>query len=125
MENIEKIRQLTEKLSENEADLATFFDKIPVLFVIGSKKGYLIKVNPEWTKYLGWSLEEITNQSWLNFVHPDDVQPTVKAAEILEKEALNGFVNRYRSKSGEYKPLKWYISPWINGKNYGIVLQES
>ncbi len=123
MSNLEKLRELTEKMSQIEEDMEFFFENIPVLFVIGDRKGSLMKINSEWTKYLGWSKEELTSQSWLNFVHPDDIEKTIKASSILETENLNGFENRYRTKSGEYKTLKWFISSWINGKNYGVALQ--
>lgn len=123
MSNLEKLRQMTEKLEHIETDMFYFFENIPVLFVIGNRTGNLTKVNSEWTRYLGWSTEELTNQPWLNFIHPDDVEKTIDAAKILDKENLNGFENRYKTKSGDYKRLKWFISPWINGKNYGVALQ--
>lgn len=122
MDNLEKLQELTEKLGNIEFDLFTFFNEIPILFCIAEKTGNFTKINPAWTNLLGWSSEELTSKPWVYFVHPDDVQKTIKASEILEGVPLLGFENRYKIKSGGYATIKWYVSNWINGKNYGIAI---
>lgn len=123
-DNIEKLRVLLHKFNEVETDMKFFFENLPVLFFIADKGGKLTMLNKEWTNYLGWTTNELMSQPWLSFVHPDDQQKTIEVAELMEGEVLEGFVNRYRCKDGSYKPVKWFASTWIDGKNYGVALKE-
>jgi PAS domain S-box-containing protein len=69
---------------------------------------YFTLVNPAWTQVLGWSSEELTSTPWLDFVHPDDRQATMKVwTEVPAHEAHHGFANRYRCKDGRYRWLEW------------------
>ncbi|MGB4269470.1 MAG: PAS domain S-box protein, partial [Spirochaetota bacterium] len=70
-------------------------------------------VNPSFTKTLGYSVEELTSTSFLDFVHPDDKEKTI---QIIHEKLLNGknvitFENRYRCKDGTYVWLDWNFHP--------------
>lgn len=86
-----------------------FFELSNELLCIADSRGYFIRVNPAWTKTLGWSAEELLSRPYVDFVHPDDVQATLLEAQLL----LNGthetvsFENRFRSKDGSYRWLAW------------------
>ncbi|MBU1449389.1 MAG: PAS domain S-box protein [Proteobacteria bacterium] len=74
-----------------------------------------LKVNPAFSETLGYSEEELLGTSFLEFVHPDDVEPTAK---VIEEKLLKGvkvinFVNRYRRKDGQYIWLDWASHPKI------------
>lgn len=74
--------------------------------------GFFIYVNPAWTSSLGWEPSEIIGKSYLDFVHPDDVEETVAVAEALDGGTdVTGFTNRYRSKDGHYRNIKWWSEP--------------
>lgn len=74
--------------------------------------GYLRRVNPAWTRALGWTQEEMSAQPWLDFVHPDDQESTKLAgAKLLAGEPLFGFENRYRRRDGTYRWLSWNCIP--------------
>lgn len=124
VDNLEQLRDMVSKLNNIETDLSMFFQEIPVLFCVADKKGNFKQVNPAWTELLGWTKEELTSKPWVYFVHPEDVEKTIKAAEILEGQPLTNFVNRYKVKSGGYIPIRWYASNWINGQNYGIAIRQ-
>ncbi len=68
-------------------------------------------MNPAWTDCLGWEIEELTSRPFLEFVHPDDVPATVARFEVnLQGHVLRpvmGFTNRYRTKAGSYRHLRW------------------
>lgn len=74
---------------------------------------YLVKVNPSWTRELGWTSKELTSKPYLEFVHPDDVQKTKEIVsrppETLTKDA-QCFTNRYITKKEEYKSIQWHVS---------------
>jgi PAS domain S-box-containing protein len=72
-----------------------------------------IKVNPAFTRVLGYSQEELLSRPFTEFVHPDDLGPTI---DLVEKSLKKGreifqFENRYRVKSGGYRWLEWTSHP--------------
>jgi two-component system cell cycle sensor histidine kinase/response regulator CckA len=78
------------------------------LIGISGFDGHFKRVNPSWTRTLGWTEAEIQARSWLDFVHPDDVEATRAADQKLRaglEVAL--FQNRYLCKSGAYRWLEW------------------
>ena len=76
-------------------------------------EGYFTRVNPAFTRILGWSAEELTSAPFLDFVHPDDREATiVEAARQTEAgEEVLRFQNRYRHKEGSYRWLEWTSHP--------------
>lgn len=75
------------------------------------------ELNPSWEKTLGWSKEELISKSYLNFVHPDDIESTRKAAESLSNgQKVISFDNRYKCKDGKYKWLSWNAYPLVDQK---------
>lgn len=78
------------------------------LQVITGSDGYFQWVSPTFERVLGWTVEEMTSRPWTEFVHPDDINPSVLEAEYLFKgsETL-AFENRYRHKDGSYRWLLW------------------
>jgi PAS domain S-box-containing protein/putative nucleotidyltransferase with HDIG domain len=88
--------------------------------------GYLTEVNPAFTRTLGFTSEELLSQPLTNFVHPDDVEPTLAAiAEQTEegRDVLN-FQNRYRTKDGSYRWLEWMSSPDPEGRSLIAVARD-
>ena len=70
--------------------------------------GYFKRLNPSWTKSLGWTHEELMSRPSEDFVHPDDRDPTLAARRRLcEGEPLRSFSNRYLCKDGSYRWFEW------------------
>jgi PAS domain S-box-containing protein len=72
-----------------------------------------LEVNPAFERVLGYAREELLNQSFLAFVHPDDVSATqdVMGNKLAAGEAIASFENRYRCKDGSYKYIEWNAHP--------------
>lgn len=71
-------------------------------------EGRFLRVSPAWTVLLGWTEEEMINNSCSGLVHPDDVTATEAArAALLRDGVLHGFENRYRARDGTYRWLSW------------------
>ena len=69
---------------------------------------YFLKVNPAFTKTLGYSIDELTSNSYFDLIHPSDIE---ESRDIFQK-LLNGidvshFENRYKHKDGHYIILSW------------------
>lgn len=100
--------------SLDEPPMIDFFELSNEMLSFANHSGYLTRVNPAWTKTLGWSAEELTSRPYLTFVHPDDVAATLQEAALLATGTHEtiAFENRYRHRDGSYRWLAWsVISP--------------
>jgi len=76
--------------------------------VITSMDGYFRWVSPSFERLLGWTQEEMTSRPWTDFVHPDDINPSVSETDSLfSGNETFAFENRYRHKDGSYRWLLW------------------
>lgn len=73
--------------------------------------GYFVKVNPATLKVLGYSEEELYAKPIVDFVHPDDRQPTDTVLTTLEENQDSFEIeNRYLCKDGSYRLIAWTAS---------------
>ncbi len=87
---------------------AEFFEMTLDLLCISGFDGYFKRVNPSWTRTLGWSVAELLARPSIELVHPDDQPATLLAREGLKaNQPLVGLVNRYRCKDGSYRWFEW------------------
>ncbi len=84
------------------------FTLTPDLICIAGFDGYFKRLNPSWSRVLGWSDDELYARPFLDFVHPDDLQSTIDAAQTLSAEQpVIAFTNRYQCKNGSYRWIEW------------------
>jgi two-component system cell cycle sensor histidine kinase/response regulator CckA len=70
--------------------------------------GYFKRLNPSWTRTLGWTIEELMSRPSEEFVHPDDRGATLAGRHRLRGGATMGpLINRYRCKDGTYRWFEW------------------
>jgi two-component system cell cycle sensor histidine kinase/response regulator CckA len=87
---------------------AAFFEMSLDLLCVAGFDGYFKRVNPSWTRTLGWSVEELFARPSIEFVHPDDREATLAARGRLRNGLSMGtLTNRYLCKSGEIRFLEW------------------
>jgi len=111
--DITKRKQAELDLQNTKEELENFFLVALDLLCIADVDGHFRRVNQSWEKVLGYSAEELEGQSFLNFVHPDDLESTLAAIATLKKqETIQSFVNRYRRKDGSYRHIEWYSRPY-------------
>jgi PAS domain S-box-containing protein len=103
-------RELRRKQQEEELKL--FFTFSPDILAISSPKGYFTKVNPAFCQLLGYEDEELTFVPFTNFLHPDDLSNTENEFDEASgaRRLAENYVNRYRTKSGEYRYISWNSS---------------
>ena len=84
----------------NSADLLSVYEP-------GGRLGF---TNPAWQQLLGWDVDAMRGQKFIDLVHPDDVDKTIAEAEAEWKDPeglRTGFENRIRASDGTYRWIEW------------------
>ncbi len=106
--NITEKKKAEKLLHEKTEELDRYFNTSLDLLALTNEDGRFVRVNPEWEKVLGFSLEELINKTLWDFIHPDDISMTLETNEKLIKgEDVLDFINRFRCKNGQYKYIEW------------------
>ncbi len=106
------VQIINNKGNNERIKLEKFFEMSLDMICIADMKGYFKKINPAFTKILGWTETELLEKSFIDLIHPHDVENTYKELEKLSsgKKTLD-FTNRYRTKNGRYILLDWVANP--------------
>ncbi|MFA5948987.1 MAG: PAS domain-containing protein [Hyphomicrobium sp.] len=92
--------------------LEAFFELSPDLFAIASAiDGIFIRVNPAFSRLLGYAECEICLKRAVDFVHPDDLSQCHEAESALRLGVTVTLENRMRTKSGTYVWISWTLTP--------------
>lgn len=92
--------------------LEGIFDLLPEPFCIAGTDVGFQRVNPAFEQALGWKAEELSNQSFLDFVHPDDRAATRREMEKLASDGCSvSTESRARCADGSEKWFRWTAYP--------------
>ncbi|MBI2421267.1 MAG: response regulator [Candidatus Hydrogenedentes bacterium] len=102
----------TAELRVITGELESFFNVALDLLCIADVKGNFVKVNRAWEQILGYPRSSLEGQSFLSFVHPDDMSATLEVLSRLgQGDPVMNFINRYRSYDGSYRDVEWRSYP--------------
>jgi PAS domain S-box-containing protein len=91
-----------ERFFEISIDLLCFLDF----------NGHFKRLNPAWERALGFTREELMSRPFIEFVHPDDRERTLKQnAAVRGGGKALGFENRYLCRNGSYRWFRWNAAP--------------
>lgn len=95
------------------------FENAPDIIAIVNSNGYFTKVNTAFSNLLGYTEEELTSNPYTYFLHPDDLKQTeIEYVETISGERkADNFINRYRTKNGEYRWIAWSSSEIFGEEN--------
>ncbi len=87
-------------------------------FLIVDAQGRWLRVNPAWTRLLGWTEDELLGQTSAWLMHPEDSHRATPDMGITVSGGVSGGVsiggrveNRLRTKSGDYRWFSWTSVP--------------
>jgi PAS domain S-box-containing protein len=107
-----ELEKVSVGLQRSEEERDRFFTLSVDMLCITTLDGHFKRVNPSFTKTLGYSETELLARTILDFVHPDDREAT--AAQLQELAAGNPvayFENRVCCADGSYKWIVWSSAP--------------
>ncbi|MEY5047628.1 MAG: hypothetical protein RLZZ175_987 [Bacteroidota bacterium] len=119
----EVVSQLELRKQKNDKEqYESLFNLSLDLVCIANTDGFFKQLNPAFTTILGWSQEELLGKPFAEYIHPDDLNSTYEiVAELAKGVQLVNFVNRYRTKLGDYKTINWMANPdVVTGDLYAI-----
>ena len=97
---------------ETRQELDRFFTLSHDLLCIAGFDGYFKRLNPAWERTFGFTTAELTARPFMEFIHPDDREPTrAQAARQAGGLEAMSFENRYLCKDGTYRWLQWNARP--------------
>lgn len=91
-------------------DLDTFFNVSQDLLSIADTDGVLINLNQSWATVLGYPIGQLVGTSFLDLLHPDDVESIASTCLRLQADGETGSaVTRCRCADGAYKHIEWRV----------------
>ena len=97
-----RLRDLEERFFDLSIDMLCFLDF----------SGYFKRLNPAWERTLGFTRQELMSKPFIEFVHPDDRDRTLRQnREVRGGGQARLFENRYMCKDGSYRWLLWNAAP--------------
>lgn len=111
--DITQLREDEANLQKRTAELEIFFSSSLSLLCIANLDGYFLRLNPQWEHTLGYRLQDLEGNRFLDFVHPDDLDLTLTAiADLASAQSIVSFINRYRHRDGTYRWIEWRSVPY-------------
>jgi PAS domain S-box-containing protein len=103
----ERVRLEEELRAAVEANRAIFEHSLDVICSI-DENGAFTRVSPQAAAAWGYLPQELIGRRYLDLVHPDDHEKTVRIAErIVAGTPTTGFENRYIRRDGSVVPILW------------------
>ncbi|MCF8031960.1 MAG: PAS domain S-box protein [Desulfarculaceae bacterium] len=122
---VSQVADITERKKAQDELNEIFNMSMDLICVADIKTTTFLKVNPAFTTVLGYAQEDLVGVSFMQFLHPDDVEPTRKVVDeqLTRGDKVINFTNRYRRKDGEYVWLNWNSHPDPEkGVTYAVAL---
>ncbi len=95
------------------------------MICLAGADGYFKTVNPAFTRILGWSENELLGKSYFDFIHPEDQMATKREVyAIAQGQKSEHFINRFKTKSGEYRIFDWVSTLDETTKNFFCIARD-
>ncbi len=111
----QELRRLKEKLEFDVETRTRERDRIwnvsEDLLGVCNFEGYLMSINPAWTKLLGWTEDEIKSMHMSELCHPEDAAAAnAGRAQLVRGVPTVRIENRFRHKDGSWRCIHWTMT---------------
>ncbi|RKS95645.1 PAS domain S-box-containing protein [Flavobacterium limicola] len=102
-------RDVSELIKNEESlKISNMFFNMAFDILTVAKEEHFIKINPAFTKTLGYTQDDMNRIKFIDLIHPDDKQTAVEILQRhLKGESVVNFRTRFMCKDGSYKWLDW------------------
>ncbi|MBG6185973.1 PAS domain S-box protein [Flavobacterium sp. CAN_S2] len=102
-------RDVSELIANEESlKIANMFFDMAFDILTVAKDEHFIKINPAFTKTLGYNQDDMNRIKFIDLIHPDDKQTAVEILQRhLKGESVVNFRTRFMCKDSSYKWLDW------------------
>lgn len=101
------IQDVTERRGAKE-QLDRLFSLSADLLCVVDADSRVRRINPAFTRALGWEEHELYELPFFDLVHPDDLPDTMLEVErTVNTGAISGYQNRVRARDGGWRWLEW------------------
>ncbi len=95
------------------------------LICVLEPSGQFLNTNKAFKHLLGWDQSELTNTSFFDFVHPDDLDATKSEIQkLVTRGSTVNFSHRFKSSDNSYKILEWVASPEPSSEMYFAIARD-
>mgnify|MGYP003663740074 FL=1 len=98
------------KRKQQEEEMRLLFESAPEVLTIIDPNGYFVKVNPSFCSVFGYEEEEMLTKKFVDLIHPEDRDFSIQKFSIKEGIQAKNLINRYQTKSGQYRWISWNSS---------------
>ncbi|WP_436533221.1 PAS domain S-box protein [Actinoplanes sp. HUAS TT8] len=88
------------------------FASSPDLHLLTTPEGVVVRANTAWQDVMGWTEDELVGSDATALIHPDDRAATLSGVAAATSGPASDrsvtVVNRYRTKTGDYRWLQWH-----------------
>ena len=102
---------LEREVDERTAERDRIWEISPDLLLVIDFGGVFRRVNPAWTKLLGYTPDELVGRHVNEFVLSEDHDETIRAYETAASGGQPRIENRYRHKDGSVRCISWVAAP--------------
>ncbi|AEI49652.1 PAS domain S-box protein [Runella slithyformis] len=93
---------------EEQRHFEKLFDSSNDLICVANAAGYFQRINPAFKEVLGWDENTLLSTSFLEFIHPHELESgRLQLEDLLKGDPTGTFTYRFRCSNGTYKNLQW------------------
>ncbi|PKM50234.1 MAG: hypothetical protein CVV02_12145 [Firmicutes bacterium HGW-Firmicutes-7] len=116
-----KLEELVEEKAKEivriEEEVKLFFSTTLDMLCIADFEGHFTKISNTWSKTLGWTDDELFDNTIITFIHPEDVDKTRDIFnQLITGQDIVNFNNRLLCKDGSYKWIDWNLTAILERK---------
>jgi diguanylate cyclase (GGDEF)-like protein/PAS domain S-box-containing protein len=109
-------KRASEALRESEEHYRSMVELNPQVLWVMNAKGQNIEISSRWGEITGQTKEQSAGLGWMNALHPDDMQKTIKAVSKLRRNGSPIDVQyRVRQRGGAWRWMRTKGSPRRDG----------
>ncbi len=106
-------RDISERKQAEEQFRTIFTTSLDLICIASIETSTFTKINPAFSRLLGYTEAELLGKPFLEFIHPDDIESTQRVVkdQLRVGQTVFHFENRYRTVKGKYIWLDWTSHP--------------